>query len=101
MERCRQEIAAIEAEIRAGNPDLQGLCLALADWYGELRLLRRGRGVATVAQPLARVRSGSGVLAYGKDCGDWPCGHESGSEAEKPAAAEPGGQERRDSNAKR
>jgi hypothetical protein len=41
MERCRREIAAIEAQIRAGNPDLQGLCLALADWYGELRLLQR------------------------------------------------------------
>ena len=30
--RCRREIAAIEAEIRAGNPDLQGLCLGLSDW---------------------------------------------------------------------
>jgi hypothetical protein len=29
MERCRREIVAIEAEILAGNPDLQGLCLAL------------------------------------------------------------------------
>ena len=29
MERCRREIAAIEAEILAGNPDLPGLCLAL------------------------------------------------------------------------
>jgi hypothetical protein len=26
--------------IRAGNPDLQGLCRALSDWSGELRLLR-------------------------------------------------------------
>jgi len=31
MERCRREIAAIEAEIPAGNPDLPGLCLALSD----------------------------------------------------------------------
>ena len=37
--RCRREIAAIEAEIRAGNPDLQGLCLGLSDWSWELRLL--------------------------------------------------------------
>jgi hypothetical protein len=40
MERCRCEIAAIEAEIRAGNPDLQGLCLALRDWHAELRILQ-------------------------------------------------------------
>jgi hypothetical protein len=38
--RCHSEIAAIRAEILAGNPDLQGLCLALADWNGELRILQ-------------------------------------------------------------
>jgi hypothetical protein len=32
IEGCRREIATIEAEIVAGNPDLQGLCLALSDW---------------------------------------------------------------------
>jgi hypothetical protein len=41
MERCRSEIAAIEAEIRSGNPNLQGLCLALSDWSEELRILQR------------------------------------------------------------
>ena len=40
MERCRREIAAIEAVIRAGNPDLQGLCLALSDWSAEFRILQ-------------------------------------------------------------
>lgn len=40
MERCRREIAAIEAEILAGNPDLQGLCLALSDWSAELCILQ-------------------------------------------------------------
>ena len=40
MERCRREIAAIEAEIRVGNPDLPGLCLALSDWSAELRILQ-------------------------------------------------------------
>ena len=40
MERCRREIAAIEAEIRAGNPDLSGLCLVLRDWNVELRILQ-------------------------------------------------------------
>ena len=39
IERCRREIAAIEGQILAGHPDLDGLCLALADWRGELRLL--------------------------------------------------------------
>jgi hypothetical protein len=40
MERCKREIAAIEAEILEGNPDLGGLCLALRDWNAELRILR-------------------------------------------------------------
>ena len=39
IERCKREIAAIEAEILAGNPDLPGLCLALSDWSAELRIL--------------------------------------------------------------
>jgi hypothetical protein len=40
IEQCRREIATVEAEIRNGNPDLEGLCLALADWHSELRLLQ-------------------------------------------------------------
>lgn len=64
IDRCRREIAAIEAEILAGNPDLDGLCLALADWSGELRLLRASRGLATVAPRLAHFRSRSDGLAY-------------------------------------
>ena len=43
IERCRREIAAIEAQILAGNPDLQGLCLALSDWSAELRLVQQER----------------------------------------------------------
>ena len=39
VERCRREIAAIEAELLAGNPDVQGLCMALRDWSEELRIL--------------------------------------------------------------
>jgi hypothetical protein len=39
--RCRWEIAAVEAEIRAGHPDVAGLCLALSDWAAELRLLEK------------------------------------------------------------
>ena len=41
MERCHKELAAIEAEISAGNPDLEGLCLALSDWSAELRMISR------------------------------------------------------------
>jgi hypothetical protein len=41
MERCHREIAGIETQIRAGHPDLQGLCLALADWNAELRLIEK------------------------------------------------------------
>jgi hypothetical protein len=39
MQRCRREIAAIEAELLAGYPDVQGLCQALSDWSAELRIL--------------------------------------------------------------
>ena len=38
------EIAAIEAELLAGNPDVDGLCLALSDWSAELRILQREVG---------------------------------------------------------
>jgi hypothetical protein len=39
VERCQREIAAARAELLAGNPDVEGLCLALTDWSAELRLL--------------------------------------------------------------
>ena len=39
IDRCRREIAAVKALLRAGHPDVQGLCLALADWSAELRAL--------------------------------------------------------------
>ena len=42
MERCSREIAELEAQLRSGHPDLNGLLLALSDWSAELRLLRRG-----------------------------------------------------------
>jgi hypothetical protein len=31
----------IEAELRAGNPEVEGLCSALSDWSAELRLLNK------------------------------------------------------------
>ena len=39
IDRCRHQIAEIERELRAGNPDVEGLCLGLADWSAELRIL--------------------------------------------------------------
>jgi len=39
--RARKEIAAIEAEILVGNPDLHGLCRGLVDWSCELRRLEK------------------------------------------------------------
>jgi hypothetical protein len=47
MERCRQEIADIEALICAGHPDLQELCLALSDWCAELRLIEQEMALKT------------------------------------------------------
>ena len=38
--RCRREIAEIEALLLAGQPDVEGLCLALSDWSSELRILQ-------------------------------------------------------------
>ena len=43
VERCRSEIAGIEARLRSGHRDLPGLLLALSDWNAELRLLQRDR----------------------------------------------------------
>lgn len=64
MDRCRQEIAAIEVQLRAGHPDVQGLCLALADWSAELRLLQASQGLAPAAPRLAHVRSCGDGLGY-------------------------------------
>ena len=43
MAQCRREIAFIEDQLRAGHPDLQGLCLALVDWSEELRIIEAER----------------------------------------------------------
>lgn len=37
--RCHAEIATVEALLRAGHLDVEGLCLALSDWSAELRIL--------------------------------------------------------------
>jgi len=43
VERCRAEIAAAEALLLAGHADIAGLCLALADWSAELKILESER----------------------------------------------------------
>ena len=47
MQRCLREIEAIEAELLAGNPDVEGLCQALSDWWVELRILEQQAGLRT------------------------------------------------------
>jgi hypothetical protein len=50
IDRCRSEIAAIEAELLSGNPDVAGLCLALSDWSEELRILQDEKRRRAAAQ---------------------------------------------------
>src|ERR1035438_5197301 len=53
IDRCRTEIAELERLLRAGHPDVEGLCLALADWSAELRILE-GRRERTLLGSLDR-----------------------------------------------
>src|SRR5580698_4261921 len=56
IERCLREIANIEALILAGHPDLPGLCLALADWSMELRIIEASeRETPPSMNPAARL----------------------------------------------
>lgn len=48
---CHREIAVIEAQIRAGHPDLQGLCLGLADCYS----MKQGMRYASLKRTSANV----------------------------------------------
>ena len=60
IRRCHAEIAAVEAQIRGGHPDLQGLCLALADWSEELRILIGNRGPEQKSPPAAEAGRADG-----------------------------------------
>lgn len=42
LERCDREIRAIEAQLRAGHGDIDGLTLALFDWSRERRVILQG-----------------------------------------------------------
>jgi hypothetical protein len=55
-------MADVESQLRGGHPDIQGLCLALADWAAELRLLQASEGLASVAPRLAHVASSGADL---------------------------------------
>ena len=61
MERCRREIAAIEAELLAGNPDVEGLCMALSDWWAELRILEAERSRHAEGPPQNREIGGGDI----------------------------------------
>ena len=41
LERCDSEIREIELQLRAGNPDMAGLLLALVDWRAERLLVKQ------------------------------------------------------------
>ena len=69
--------------------------MALLDWSGELRLLQAAHGLATVSPQAVHVRAAGGcpvcsareiIAALGRQ--------QSGTKAEKPAAAEAGRVER-------
>jgi hypothetical protein len=89
--RCRREIAAIEAQIRAGHPDLEGLCLALSDWHAEIRLLQASVGLAPAGARLPHMRTGGDALASRPKPLLGAIRRESWPEAARPAAAVPGG----------
>jgi hypothetical protein len=64
IDRCRAEILEAESLLRAGHPDVEGLCLALADWSAELRVLE-GRRERTLLRS-----SGSGEIRRNSAAGD-------------------------------
>ena len=39
IERCQREITDLETKLRAGDQQVEGLCLALRDWSTERRIL--------------------------------------------------------------
>jgi hypothetical protein len=61
IERCQREIAKMEALLRSGHPDVEGLCQALADWNAERRLLEDEKR-RRAQDPAAEVRGDSAHL---------------------------------------
>jgi hypothetical protein len=56
---------AIEAKLRAGHPDVEGLCLALSDWSAELRILQNEK--RRRAETRRRERSGDAEVQAFKE----------------------------------
>jgi hypothetical protein len=67
--RCRREIAAIEAELFAGNPDILGLLLAYADWHAELRIIQAQDQSISGRTAHAEDQSKSREIGGGDDTG--------------------------------
>jgi hypothetical protein len=83
IERCKREIAAVEAELLAGNPDLRGLCLALADWHAEWRILEREARIQGVpehedSEEIGAIGTGGTTASH--DADDFHDHHHRGSE---------------------
>ena len=49
IERCDTAIEEIEQQLRDGHPQVEGLCLALADWSAELRVIHRQKAEKSAA----------------------------------------------------
>jgi hypothetical protein len=41
IDRCRREIAEIEANLMAGLPNIEGMVLGLMDWCHEIQLIEQ------------------------------------------------------------
>lgn len=71
IERCWRELAEIKNLLRSGHPEVEGLCLALADWSAELRLLEKEKS-RRASRPAAEEETGTSRLRGGEkdDCDD-------------------------------
>ena len=67
LERCRRERGAIEALIRAGHPDLEVLCLAMADWAEEERLMLQEAGLKATTRCGVRRAGRKGAVRTSGD----------------------------------
>ena len=77
----RGDLPSSKPRYGPGHADLQGLCLALADWSAELRLLRASRGLATGGAHLAHVALYRRRLGVGGQYREW--GREMRQEADR------------------
>ena len=63
IERCQREIAEIKALLLSGHRDVEGLCLALADWSAELQLLEQEKSRRAQAPAAGAAISSEGGSA--------------------------------------